>query len=119
MGKEIRALEANETWVMEALLLGKKALGSQCIYKIKYKSDGSIERLKARLVVYGNHYVEGLDYNETFAPVARIVTICTFLVVTIVKHWEVHQMDVHNVFLHGDLTEELYESSSRIQEYKS
>lgn len=108
MGKEIRALEDNETWVMETLPPGKKALGSQWIYKIKYKSDGSIERLKARLVIYGNHQVEGIDYNETFAPVAKMVTVRIFLAIAAVKNWEVHQMDVHNAFLHGDLSEEVY-----------
>lgn len=108
MSKEIRALEDNKTWVMETLPPGKKALGSQWIYKIKYRSDGSIERLKARLVIFGNHQVEGIDYNETFAPVAKMVTVRIFLAIAAVKRWEVHQMDVHNAFLHGDLSEEVY-----------
>ena len=55
MQDEIRALENNGTWTMEDLPLGKKALGSQWVYRIKYKSDGSVERLKSRLVVLGNH----------------------------------------------------------------
>ena len=58
--EEISALENNGTWVMEYLPPGKKALGSKWVYKIKFKSDGSIERLKARLVVFGNHQVEGM-----------------------------------------------------------
>lgn len=108
MQDEIRALEDNKTWVMTNLPPGKKALGCRWVYKIKFKSDGSIERLKARLVVFGNHQVEGLDYNETFAPVAKMVTVRAFLAIAAAKNWELHQMDVHNAFLHGDLDEEVY-----------
>lgn len=108
MQKEIRALEDNGTWTMETLPPGKKALGSQWVYKIKYNSDGSVERLKARLVVFGNHQIEGIDYNETFAPVAKMVTVRAFLAIAASKNWELHQMDVHNAFLHGDLDEEVY-----------
>lgn len=107
MQKEIWALEDNGTWTMEYLPPGKKALGSKWVYKIKYNSDGTVERLKARLVVFGNHQVEGIDYNETFAPVAKMVTVRAFLAIASSKNWELHQMDVQNTFLHGDLDEEL------------
>ncbi|CAH9066166.1 unnamed protein product [Cuscuta epithymum] len=108
MAKEIRALEDNGTWTMTTLPPNKKALGCKWVYKTKYNSDGSIERLKARLVILGNHQVAGLDYHETFAPVAKMVTIQAFLAVAAIKQWELHQMDVHNAFLHGNLDEEVY-----------
>lgn len=108
MASEIEALQNNGTWTITTLPPRKKALGCKWIYKIKYHSDGTIERFKARLVILGNHQVEGLDYTETFAPVAKMVTVRTVLAVAAAKAWELHQMDVHNAFLHGDLQEDVY-----------
>lgn len=108
MQKKIKALEDNGTWSMETLPPRKRALGCRWVYKVKYCADGSIEHLKARLVVFGNHQVAGIDYNDTFAPVAKMVTIRAFLAVAAAKNWELHQMDVHNAFLHGNLSTDLY-----------
>ncbi|KAJ3704139.1 hypothetical protein LUZ61_007844 [Rhynchospora tenuis] len=108
MQTEINALERNNTWTIEDLPLGKKAIGCKWVYRIKYHSDCTIERYKARLVVLGNRQVEGVDFKETFAPVAKLVSVRTFLAVAVAKGWQLHQMDVHNAFLHGDLHEEVY-----------
>ncbi|XP_021730430.1 uncharacterized protein LOC110697355 [Chenopodium quinoa] len=85
MQQEISALEDNGTWVMEVLPPGKKALGCKWVYEIKHNSDGTVERLKARLVIFENHQVESIDYNETFAPVAKMVTVRAFLDVVAAK----------------------------------
>ncbi|KAG7567306.1 Reverse transcriptase RNA-dependent DNA polymerase [Arabidopsis thaliana x Arabidopsis arenosa] len=105
---EIGSLENLGTWTVEDLPPGKKALGCKWVFRLKYNSDGTLERHKARLVVLGNNQTEGIDYSETFAPVAKMVTIRAFLQQVVSLDWEVHQMDVHNAFLHGDLDEEVY-----------
>ena len=78
------------------------------VYKIKYHADGTIGRYKTRLVVLGNIQVEGEDFTETFAPVAKMVTVRCLLTVAVSQGWEFHQMYVHNAFLHRNLHEEIY-----------
>ncbi|CAL8991331.1 unnamed protein product [Prunus brigantina] len=102
------ALEQNHTWTLTSLPPGKRAIGSRWVYKIKHKSDGSVERYKARLVAKGYTQTEGLDYSETFAPVAKLVTVRCLLAVAAHHTWPLHQLDVQNAFLHGDLEEEVY-----------
>ncbi|GKV50014.1 hypothetical protein SLEP1_g56732 [Rubroshorea leprosula] len=86
----------NENW--------RKAMRQE----IKFKPDGTVERYKARLVAKGFTQIEGLDFNETFAPVAKMVTVRTLLALASIKRWELHQLDVNNAFLQGDLHEEVY-----------
>lgn len=106
MSKEIHALEENNTWVLTKLPPGKKAIDSKWVYKIKYKTNGEIERYKDRLVAKGFTQVEGVDFHETFEPVAKLVRCA--LVVATKKKWDVYRMDVNNAFLQGDLNEEVY-----------
>jgi len=105
MAKETETLELNKTWTIANLPPGKKPINCKWVSRVKYNSDGSIECYKARLVIRGDEQVEGFDYHETFAPVAKIVSVRCFLAVAIARGWELHQMDVHNSFLHGDLEE--------------
>nr|GEW47173.1 retrovirus-related Pol polyprotein from transposon TNT 1-94 [Tanacetum cinerariifolium] len=108
MNAEIKALEDNDTWELTTLPKGKKAIGSHWIYKTKLKADGAVERKKARLVAEGNKQRKGVDFEKTFAPVAKMVTVRSLLTVAAMNGWETYQMDVSNAFLHGDLLEEVY-----------
>ena len=110
MDEEIAAFELNNTWSITSLPLGKIPIGCKWVYRIKYHSNGSIERYKARLVANGYNQKEGLDYIETFSPMAKSVSERIVLSLAAVKGWKLHQMDVNNVFLHGDLDEEVYMS---------
>ncbi|KAL9255842.1 Retrovirus-related Pol polyprotein from transposon RE1-like protein [Drosera capensis] len=98
---------ANETLVPYPVT--KNVVGCQWVYKIKYNSDGSVERYKARLVALGNHQREGLDFREIFCPVVKpTTTVSLVLSLTVSFQWVVRQLDVKNAFLHGHLTEEVY-----------
>ncbi|CAM8966664.1 unnamed protein product [Rhodiola kirilowii] len=108
MNKEIQALEHNNTWSLTALPPQAHAIDCKWIFRVKYNSDGSIERYKARVVAKGYTQVEGIDYHDTFAPVAKMTTVRCLLAIAAAKHWPIFQLDVDNAFLHGDLHEEVY-----------
>ena len=108
MASEIQALEANHTWSLQSLPPGKKAIGCKWVYKIKNRADGSVEKYKARLVPKGFTQKVGLDYIETFSPVAKMVFVKSLLAVAAVKGCSLSQLHVNSAFLHGDLTEEVY-----------
>lgn len=108
MHKEIQALQANNTWNLVLLPSHKQPFSCKWVYKLKLHPNGTIDRYKARLVAKGYSQVEGVDYRETFAPVAKLTTVCVLLSIAALQGWHVHQLDVNNVFLNGDLYEEVY-----------
>ena len=78
------------------------------VFKIKYKSDGSVERYKARLVVRGCHQKAGIDFTEIFAPVVRLDSLRVLLAIACIENLECEQMDIETAFLNGECTEEVY-----------
>jgi hypothetical protein len=108
MHEEMEALHKNKTWDLVKLPNGKKFVGCKWVFTIKHEADGSVERYKARLVAKGFTQTYEIDYEETFAPVAKMNSIRVLLSIAANLDWPLHQFDVKNRFLHGDLEEEDY-----------
>ena len=105
MTDEYESLMKNKTWSLVPLPVGKNLVGCKWVYKTKFTAQGWIEKYKARLVAKCFNQLEGIDYNETFAPVAKMYIIITILSIASSYKWEIHQMDVKSSFLNGDLNE--------------
>jgi transposase InsO family protein len=108
MQHELTALEKTGTWEIVDLPDHIKPIGCRWIYKIKHHADGSIERYKARLVAKGYTQIEGLDYFDTYSPVAKLTTVRVVIALASIHNWHLHQLDVNNAFLHGELQEDVY-----------
>jgi hypothetical protein len=87
---------------------GKSTIGSRWIYKIKHATNGSVEKFKAPFVAKGFSLKEGIDYDETFTPVARYTSIGAMISVTTEMGWKIHQLDLKTTFINGIIEEELY-----------
>eukprot|EP00253_Pinus_taeda_P012236 PITA_12236 len=103
INEEYRSLLANDTWDLVPLPKGRKIVGCKWVYRTKYGPDGKVDKHKARLVAKGFSQVEGIDYTETFSPIAKMISVRLVLSLAASFKWEVHQMDVK----HGDLHEEI------------
>ena len=104
---EIHALEENHTWDLVDLPKGKKLVGYKWVFTVRVNPDGSIARLKARLVAKGYAQTYGVDYSE-FSPGAKLTFVLLFISIAAYENRPLHQLDIKNVFLHGDLQEEVY-----------
>jgi hypothetical protein len=110
MNKEIQSIEKNRTWELVKLPAGKRPIGVKWVYKLKRNSDGEVVKHKARLVAKGYVQKQGIDFEEAFAPIARLDTVRLLLGFAANKGWKVHHLDIKSAFLHGELEEEVYVS---------
>eukprot|EP00253_Pinus_taeda_P004823 PITA_04823 len=108
MDDELEQIEKNNTWELVPRPKDKNVIGTKWIFKNKLNENGEIVRNKARLVCKGYAQQEGIDFEETFAPIARLEAIRMFLALSSFQKFKVFQMDVKSTFLNGDLEEELY-----------
>jgi hypothetical protein len=108
MQEEIDSIEENGTWSLVDMPAGFKTIGLKWVYKVKRNEHGVIVKHKARLVAKGYVQRPGIDFEEVYAPVARLESVRLLLAVAAQEGWEVHHMDVKSAFLNGDLVEEVY-----------
>ena len=108
MVDEIAALHSTDTWDLVVLPFGKFTVGCCWVYTVKVGPDGQVDRLKPRLVTKGYTQVYGSDYGDTLSPVANIAYVRLLLSMVAMCSWPLYQLDIKNVFLHGNLAEEVY-----------
>jgi hypothetical protein len=104
MDEKMATFDANATWELVALPEDKKAIGCKWVYKVKHNANGSMSKYKARLVAKGYAQTYGIDYEETFSPIAKMIIVRTIITMAAAKRWSLHQMDVNNVFLHANFS---------------
>ena len=107
MMEEYQSIMKNDVFDIVSKPENKSAVSSKWIYKIKHACDGSIEKYKVRFVSRGFSQKEGIDYEETFSPVARYTSIRTIMELASMMKWNPHQMDVKTTFLNGVIEEEV------------
>jgi hypothetical protein len=108
MHEELENFERNQVWILVDPSRDVNVIGTKWVFKNKQGEDGEVVRNKARLVAQGYSQVEGLDFRETFAPVARLEAVRILLAFATAKEIKLYQMDVKNIFLNGVIQEEVY-----------
>ncbi len=99
MDEEMATLDVNAIWELVVLPKDKKIIGCKWVYKIKHNADGSMSRYKTILVAKGYAQTYGIDYEETYSHVAKMIIVRVIIVMATSKGWSLHQMDVNNFFL--------------------
>ncbi|KAE8237726.1 hypothetical protein A4X06_0g9134, partial [Tilletia controversa] len=108
MREEMESHSEMGTWVLEKVPDDRELVGSRWVFKLKLDSEGAVSRYKARLVAQGFSQIFGVDYNETYSPVTRFVTIRTLLALAAYFGWQIHQLDVVTAYLYGKLETPVY-----------
>ncbi|GKB77763.1 ribonuclease H-like domain-containing protein, partial [Tanacetum coccineum] len=108
MYDEYNALIKNGIWILVPKPPNVNVVRSMWLFRHKYHADGSLSRCKARLVANGCNQQYGVDYSDTFSPVVKPTTIRTVLSLALTRNWPVHQLDVKNAFLNGNLSKTVY-----------
>jgi len=105
MNEDMNALISRRTWELVSALTDIVIVGCRWVYTMKYRPDGSIDRYKIRLIAKSYTQTYGVDYFETFSPVARLNSIGILFSIVVNMSWPLFQLDVKNAFLYGDLKE--------------
>ena len=108
MQEELNQFERNNVWHLVPRPENKMVIGTRWVFRNKLNEDGQVVRNKARLAAQGYRQEEGIDFDESFAPVARLEAIRIFLAYAAFKNFKVYQMDVKSAFLNGLLNEDVY-----------
>ena len=108
MQEEMTSITENQTWSLEDMLPGHRAIGLKWVFKLKRNEKGEVVKHKARLVAKGYVQKQGVDFKEVFAPVARLKFVRLLLAIATHYSWEVYHMDVKSAFLNGELKEAVY-----------
>jgi len=98
MDEKMAALDVNATWELVALLKDNKVIGCKWVYKVKHNADGFVSRYKTRLVAKGYAQTYGIDYEETYSPIAKMTTVRAIIAMVTAKRWSLYEMDVNNFF---------------------
>jgi hypothetical protein len=114
MHEELENFERNHVWTLVDPLRDVNVIGTKWVFKNKWGEDGEIVRNKARLIAQGYSQVEGLDFGETFAHVARLEAIRILLAFAASKGFKLYQMDLKSAFLNGVIQEEVYVRQSQV-----
>jgi Reverse transcriptase (RNA-dependent DNA polymerase) len=105
---EMRSFESMGVYEIAPCPKDRKVVGSKWVFRIKQGPDGSIQKYKACIVAQGFTQVEGLDYDQTFAPVAKFNSFRAVLAIATECNWDIHQMDIKAAYLNGRLEEEIF-----------
>ena len=108
MRSELKSMDENQVWDLVDPPPGITAIGCKWVFKKKTDVDGNVQIHKARLVAKGYGQVQGIDYDETYSPVAMLKSVRIVLAIAAYFDYNIWQMDVKMAFLHGNLTEDVY-----------